>query len=647
MFNFYRAAAVVPDMKIADPEYNAGKIIERLGDLKDLGVGIAAFPELAVTGYTCQDLFYQKVLLDRSGKALSDIITATEGLMCLIAVGAPVLIGGRLYNGAFIILNGRLLGINIKTMLPQYGEFYEKRWFSSAAELSSFEVSLSEIGISGRDYIVPVGNDIIYDIGGKIKIGCEICEDAWSSVKPSAFQCLKGAEVILNLSASNETIAKREYRKGLIKQISADNICEYIYASSGSMESTSDLIFSGHSIIAENGTVLNENKDFIANDYILVADIDPDKIRHDRMQNNTFADSCDCWRAETEMIRTVHTSDLIDECDGRYISVKQSPFIPNSKSKREIRCREIFDMQVGGLMRRLSVTGAKPCVGVSGGLDSTLALLVSAMALKRMNRSPKDLLAITMPAYGTTDRTRSNAEKLIEALGADPVTIDIKNACDIHLKDIGLDPDDRSVAYENAQARERMQILMDYANKENGLVVGTGDLSELALGWCTYNGDHMSMYGVNASIPKTLVRWMVQTCADLSIFPGTEDILRDIADTPISPELLPPDKDGNMTQKTEDKIGPYELHDFFIYNTVRYGFEPSKVLFLAGKAFKDIYSEEEIKKWFEVFIKRFFSQQFKRNCMPDGVKVGSVSFSPRGDLRMPADAYGSIWLKDI
>ncbi|SEQ56489.1 NAD+ synthase (glutamine-hydrolysing) [Lachnospiraceae bacterium NE2001] len=652
MFDFYRVAACVPAVMVANTEYNTDMILEKMSEAYDYKASIIAFPELSVSGYSCQDLFFQDTLLEGVKKGLGRIIDSTADREEVVIVGAPLKISNRLYNTAFVILNTRVLGISVKTYIPNHHEFYEKRWFSSADSLSISSITFSELGIELateiEDYELPIGNNIIYDINGDIKFAIEICEDLWAPVSPSNALALGGAELIVNISASNETIAKREYRKNLVKQQSASLLCDYLYVSAGSGESTQDLIFSGHSILAENGAVINENKDFIASDYLLIADMDLGKIRHDRMTSTTFADSVDRYRDEISKLTTLYVSDVtLPSSDGEYVLASKKPFIPGTKVKRIKRCNEIFEMQVGGLARRLSLTFSKPVVGVSGGMDSTLTLLVCAQALAKLGRDPSELVAITMPAFGTSDRTYNNSLALIRALGTEPVIIDIKDSCIQHLKDIGHDIETKDVTYENTQARERTQVLMDYANKVGGLVVGTGDLSELALGWCTYNGDQMSMYGVNGSIPKTLVRWMIDSVVENDIFPEAEEVLKDILDTPISPELLPPDEEGNITQKTEDKVGPYELHDFFIFYSLRYGYSPSKIYFLAKKAFKDDYSDEEILKWMKMYYSRFFSQQFKRSCMPDGVKVGSVSMSPRGDLRMPSDAAALIWMDEL
>ena len=651
MFDFYRVAACVPEVKVGDTEYNKDRILEKLSEAYDYKASVIAVPELAVTGYTCQDLFFQRSLLDGTRKALSEIINSTAGRSEAVIIGAPLSIDNKLYNAAFVVTDGTILGITVKTMIPNHHEFYEKRWFCSALDLSIDEINVKELGLqltNESDYEVPVGNNIIYEMGGSFKFAVEICEDLWSPIPPSNILSMAGAELIVNISASNETIAKRQYRKDLVKQQSASCLCDYLYVSAGASESTQDLIFSGHSIFAENGVIVNENRDFIADDYIMIADFDIEKIRHDRCVSTTFSDNAAEYADRVADITIVKACDtVLPESDGEYLLISKTPFIPGVKTKRVKRCNEIFDMQVSALAKRLKITGAKPVVGVSGGMDSTLALLVAAKAIRKMKMDKTDLIAITMPAFGTSDRTYNNSLELIRALGAEPKVIDIKDSCLQHLKDIGHDISIKDVTYENTQARERTQVLMDYANAHNGLVVGTGDLSELALGWCTYNGDQMSMYGVNGSIPKTLVRWMIDSVVENDIFPSASEVLKDILDTPISPELLPPDENGNIVQKTEDSVGPYSLHDFFIFYSMRYGFSPSKIYYLAKKAFAEDFSEEEILKWMKMYYKRLFNQQFKRSCMPDGVKVGSVSMSPRGDLRMPSDASVNLWMKEL
>ncbi len=661
MFDFYRVAAIVPEVKDADPEFNTMQILKKIREADSFHPAIIAFPELAVTGYYCQDLFFQKKLQDASALALLKIREASKDFSSVIIVGAPLIVNSMLYNAAYVFQGGELLGVPVKTFIPNYHEFYEKRWFQSASSLPVDSLLLGEIFPNANKFAdldpideetllreVPIGNQIVFDLDGKFKLGVEICEDLWAPLPPSTKLALGGAEVIVNLSASNETIAKRSYRQSLVKHQSAATLSDYIYVSAGTSESTQDLIFSGHSMVAENGTMLNESKTFIADNYILVADMDLEKIRNDRLHSNTFADNQYLSLSELDSLREVKCYDSdIPESDGSFIMAKKKPFVPSSKEKRLQRCTDIFAMQVGGLVKRLEVTSAKPVVGVSGGMDSTLALLVAAMALKKLKRPSTDLVAITMPAFGTTNRTYENSLALIKSLGTEPIVINIKDACIQHLKDLNHDLATHDITFENTQARERTQVLMDYANQCNGLVVGTGDLSELALGWCTYNADQMSMYGVNGSIPKTLVRWLIDSTVETGMFPESSAVLKDILDTPISPELLPPDENGNISQKTEDAVGPYILHDFFMYYSFRFGFSPKKVFFLAKKAFHEDYSPKEIITWMEKYYRRFFSQQFKRSCMPDSVKVGSISLSPRGDWRMPSDASNHIWLQEI
>ncbi len=649
MYDFYRAAALVPKVRVADTEFNKEAILTKLTEAYEYDAGIIAFPELSITGYTCQDLFLQSTLYDNAMRAMSEIVATTENRSEIVIIGSPVKVNSKLYNSAFVIIGGKVIGISVKTFIPNHNEFYEKRWFTSAVDLDVDFVYASEIGFElEEDYEIPIGNNIVYDLENGLKFGVEICEDLWATVPPSTWLTLGGAEMIINLSASNELITKRDYRRSLVKQASASGYCEYLYVSAGASESTQDLVFSGHSLLAENGTILNENRDVVADDYIMIADMDLGKIRADRLKSTTFADSAAYNKDILSDIVTVKCTgyDVVDS-DGKYIIAPEHPFIPASKDKRVRRCNDIFDMQVAGLIKRLTVTGSKPVVGVSGGMDSTLTLLVCAKALRKMKKEPGELIAITMPAFGTTDRTYRNSIDLIKSLGADPLVIDIKDACLQHYKDIGHDIEVKDVTYENVQARERTQVLMDYANSHGGIVIGTGDLSELALGWCTYNADQMSMYNVNGSIPKTLVRWMIDSVVENDLFPESTEILKDILDTPISPELLPPDENGNIVQKTEDSVGPYELHDFFLYYSFRYGYTPSKVFVLARKAFREKYTDKEILKWMKLFYTRFFNQQFKRSCMPDGIKVGSVSLSPRGDLRMPSDASSRIWLDEV
>ena len=641
MFDFIRLACAVPDVEVGNTEFNTQEIIKYIDINKD--ADIIVFPELSVTGYTCADLFFQKTLIDGAKCGLRRIAETTCDTDSAVAVGAPLIIGGRLYNCAVMMSHGRVDGIVVKAFIPTYNEYYEKRWFGSAAELKISSVGSAELGFDG-EYDIPVGGNLIFNYSG-VKVGVEICEDLWAPLPPSTLLTLAGAEVILNLSASNETIMKRKYRTELVSQQSARSICAYAYASAGMTESTTDLIFSGHSLICENGGVLCQNDSLIDGGYSLKHDVDLGRIRADRAENKTFGDSAALYLDGKEFVEVKKNLNL--ESDGGLYEIKKLPFVPSAKKDRIERCMDIFRMQVAGLKKRASKIGGKMVLGVSGGLDSTLALLVCAETARRLGRDPSDVVAITLPCFGTTKRTHSNAWELMQTLGVHAMEIDIKEACTLHCRDIGHPTDQFDVTYENIQARERTQVLMDYACKLGGFVVGTGDLSELALGWCTYNADHMSMYGVNCGVPKTLVRWMISALIDYNVFPESTRVLEDIIDTPISPELLPPDADGNIQQETEEIIGPYALHDFFLYYLLRFGFSPSKIFFLAEKAFKEDFDNETILKWLEVFYKRFFTHQFKRSCLPDGVKIGSVCLSPRGDWRMPSDASYKIWIDEI
>lgn len=646
MFDFLSAALAVPELDVGNTKYNTEKIIEKLEEVSESKADIVAFPELCVTGYTCADLFCQKELLDGAVEAIEITAEKSKEIKKLIIIGAPLRIQGQLYNCAVVIFGGKVCGIVPKTFIPTTGEFYEKRWFSSGAELKVNVLSAKELGFEFQTQTVPVGTDLIFDIEG-VKLGIEICEDLWTVIPPSTFSCLCGAQVVVNISASNETIAKHEYRKQLVAQQSARTVSAYLYVSAGADESTTDLVFSGHSLAAENGTVTFENENYLDSDYVLYADIDIGKINHDRMKNKSFKDSAALYLNE-KTFRTVNIDggDFL-QSDAPLYKINRLPFVPSESNDRRERCNQIFKMQVAGLVKRLKKTGCKPVIGVSGGLDSTLALLVCVQAVSELGRPSSDVVAITMPCFGTSDRTYNNALNLMKNLGVTSVEIPIKEAVLKHFDDIGQPNDSYDLTYENSQARERTQVLMDYAGRVGGLVVGTGDLSELALGWCTYNADHMSMYGVNASIPKTLVRWLIDSVIEFGIFKSSEDVLRDILDTPISPELLPPDAAGKITQQTEDIVGPYALHDFFLYYVLRYGFSPDKIYFLAKRAFKDNFDNKTILKWLKNFYRRFFTQQFKRSCLPDGVKVGSVCLSPRGDWRMPSDASAALWLRKV
>lgn len=633
---FIRVGAIVNKLALANPLKNADVIIKEIKKAETLGVSIVTTPELSFTGYTCGDLFLQKQLLDDSIKALEQVLNETKDIDIISILGMPLRHDNQLFNCAAVITKGKILGVIPKTYIPNYQEFYEARWFSSSKELIT-----EEIEILGQ--LVPITTNILFQDKTlkEATFGIEICEDLWTVNPPSNNHALAGATMIFNLSSSNELIGKQEYRKSLVSSQSARTISAYIYASSGVMESTSDILFGGASMIYENGSILAENKRFELESNIITADIDVLKLANDRIKNRSFMKNTNL---EEYKIIKLDIKDNIKELNREY---KEYPFVPSNELERNKRCEEIIEIQSTALARRLIQVGNPKCViGMSGGLDSTLAFLVIVKAYEKLKRNPKDIIGITMPGFGTTDRTYQNSIDLVKEYGATLKEISIKDAALLHMKDIGLPETDRSVTYENIQARERTQILMDVANMENGLVIGTGDLSELALGWCTYNGDHMSMYAVNTSIPKTLVRYLVAWVKDTTDGKKKE-VLQDILDTPISPELLPPDEAGNILQKTESSIGPYVLHDFYLYHFLRYGATPKKIYTLAKHTFKNSFSKEEIKKWLKVFIRRFFTQQFKRNCIPDGVKVGSISLSPRGDLRMPSDANYETWIKEL
>lgn len=633
---FIRVGAIVNKLALANPLKNADVIIKEIKKAETLGVSIVTTPELSFTGYTCGDLFLQKQLLDDSIKALEQVLNETKDIDIISILGMPLRHDNQLFNCAVVTTKGKILGVIPKTYIPNYQEFYEARWFSSSKELIT-----EEIEILGQ--LVPITTNILFQDKTlkEATFGIEICEDLWTVNPPSNNHALAGATMIFNLSSSNELIGKQEYRKSLVSSQSARTISAYIYASSGVMESTSDILFGGASMIYENGSILAENKRFELESNIITADIDVLKLANDRIKNKSFMKNTNL---EEYKIIKLDIKDNIKELNREY---KEYPFVPSNELERNKRCEEIIEIQSTALARRLIQVGNPKCViGMSGGLDSTLAFLVIVKAYEKLKRNPKDIIGITMPGFGTTDRTYQNSIDLVKEYGGTLKEISIKDAALLHMKDIGLPETDRSITYENIQARERTQILMDVANMENGLVIGTGDLSELALGWCTYNGDHMSMYAVNTSIPKTLVRYLVAWVKDTTDGKKKE-VLQDILDTPISPELLPPDEAGNILQKTESSIGPYVLHDFYLYHFLRYGATPKKIYTLAKHTFKNSFSKEEIKKWLTVFIRRFFTQQFKRNCIPDGVKVGSISLSPRGDLRMPSDANYETWIKEL
>ncbi len=642
MFDYFRVACAVPDVEVTDVDFNVAQMLGYIEKAQIEKVDLLVFPELGITGYTCADLFFQQSLLKAALCGIRKIAAESNGINTVIAAGTPIEIDATLYNCAVIIANGKICGIVPKTFIPNHGEFQEKRWFGSGADLEKTYISSKLLGFDD-EYEIPVGS-LVFDASG-VKIGFEVCEDLWAPLPPSTALCLSGAEIIANLSASNETVGSRCSRTQLINNQASKSICGYALCSAGRLESTSDIVFSGHSIVSECGTVVAEQKKQISSDYMIISDIDLGKIRHDRMGNTTFADSkAFCTMKD---IITVELPVWASEACGEYADIKKLPFIPSTEKERIDRCNSIFAIQVAGLKKRLAKTGCKPVIGISGGLDSTLALLVSVQAIKELGKPATDVVGITMPCFGTTDRTHNNALCLMESLGITSKEINIKDACLQHFEDIGQSENNYDLTYENAQARERTQVLMDYAGRIGGIVIGTGDMSESALGWCTYNGDHMSMYGVNSGIPKTLIRWIIDSLIKSGYFAESTEYLTDIVNTPISPELLPPDAKGEIAQQTESIVGPYALHDFFLYNIIRYGFEPDKIFMLAKKAFSDDFDDETILKWLKTFYRRFFTQQFKRSCVPDSVKIGSVGLSSKGDWRMPSDASAYIWLKKL
>lgn len=629
---FIKVAAATPDIRVADVDYNKGQIIKQMDEAAEAGAKIIVFPELCITGYTCSDLFLQDILLNSAKKALVEIAEHTKNLDALVFVGVPIAVGGELYNVAAALNHGNILGFTTKSFLPNYGEFYEMRQFRPGPKKAE------KILFGGKE--IPFGPQILFveKQMTNLIVSAEICEDVWSPVPPSIEAAREGATVIVNCSASDETIGKASYRESLISGQSARLISGYIYANAGEGESTTDLVFGGHNLIAENGTILAEAKRF--SNGIIYTEFDVQKIANERRKNTTFTETQEhvlpripfgLEQTETILTRTFPSR----------------PFVPRDDQERAKRCEEILTIQAMGLKKRLAHTHAKSAVvGISGGLDSTLALLVTAKAFDALGLERSGITAVTMPCFGTTDRTYQNACKMSLKVGATLREVRIGDAVMQHFKDIGHDPQDHSVTYENSQARERTQVLMDIANQTGGLVIGTGDMSELALGWATYNGDHMSMYGVNASVPKTLVRHLVHYFADTCEDSSLKEVLYDVLDTPVSPELLPP-KDGEIAQKTEDLVGPYELHDFFLYYFLRMGYEPGKIYRIAKLSFAGEYDDETIYKWLRTFCWRFFSQQFKRSCLPDGPKVGTVALSPRGDWRMPSDACVALWIQNL
>lgn len=648
---FIKVAACTPEIQVADVDFNVDKIISQLEKCREEGVKVAVFPELCITGYTCQDLFFQNALLDKAMEGVVKIAKTTADSDMLVAVGVPVRANGKLYNCAAVIQDGEVRAFVPKTHLPNYNEFYEARHFAPyRGECAA--IDLREYG--QLEFMPPMEQTVfVCEEIPELVVGFELCEDLWVADPVSNYLAKAGATLICNLSASDEVIGKDSYRRQLVSNQSARLVAGYIYCSAGDGESTQDMVFSGHNIIAENGSILAESRLF--ENGITISEIDFKKLAFERRKISTYPASAE-WDYSSKDSGFLDMENISRERFslemGETALIRKfakTPFIPSNQAERNERCHLILQMQSHGLMKRIAHTHSKTVViGISGGLDSTLALLVCVMAMDLLKRPHTDIVAVTMPCFGTTKRTRSNAEILCDALGVTFREVDISKAVLQHFEDIGHDYNDHSVVFENGQARERTKVLMNIANQVSGMVVGTGDLSELALGWATYNGDHMSMYGVNASIPKTLVRHIVQYYGDTCTSDTLRDVLYDILDTPVSPELLPTDESGTeMTQKTEDLVGPYELHDFFLYYGIRWGFEPSKVKRLAKYAFEGDYPDEVIDKWLKTFYRRFFSQQFKRSCLPDGAKIGSVTLSPRGDWRMPSDAVAKLWLEDI
>lgn len=638
---FVKVAAAVPAVKVADCEYNTLQIENIIAQAEGKGVEIIVFPELCITGYSCQDLFRQSLLLEQVEASMLMLLDFTRNLDIISIVGLPVVVGDMLLNCAAVIQKGDLLGLIPKTYLPNYSEFYEKRWFASSQDLQP-----TEIRFAGNKILVTPQPTLFKTCDG-VLFGIEICEDVWAPAPPSNRLALAGADMTFNLSASDELIGKHKYLKSLLSQQSARTISGYIYSGCGFGESSQDVVYAGNAFIYENGQLLAEGERFSFKPQVIISQIDIEKLRSERRNNSTYVNA---QREHDARIVNAHTT--VSQRDFELIrDVDPHPFIPGQEDMGT-SCNEIFSIQVAGLAKRLVHTNCKTVVlGISGGLDSTLALLVCVKTFDKLGWSRKGIVGVTMPGFGTTDRTHNNAVTLMESLGVTIREVSISAAVEQHFKDIGHDMSVHDVTYENSQARERTQILMDLGNQLGGLVIGTGDLSELALGWATYNGDHMSMYGVNAGIPKTLIRHLVQYVAE-SVDDTSRETLLDIIDTPVSPELIPADEDGNIRQKTEELVGPYELHDFFLYYVLRFGFRPLKIFMLASKAFNGnnngttFYDDATIKKWLTIFLRRFFSQQFKRSCLPDGPKVGSVSLSPRGDWRMPSDASSTLWLKE-
>ncbi len=638
-YHFFKVCAATPQLAVGDCKYNTEQIIECMKLSSGQKAGLTLFPELCITGYTCADLFFQTTLLDQTEKNIRLILEESKQHEQIFIIGAAIPHKDNLYNSAIVILKGQILGIIPKTYLPNYNEFYEKRWFHSAHDRVNSTITYCGFTVPFSPYVVFEANDIPY-----LTLAVEVCEDLWAVLPPSLYHALAGANIIANLSASNEIVGKDVYRRRLIAQQSARTMSAYLYASSGMSESTTDLVFSGHKLIYENGNKIAESELFEKGNALLYGIIDLERIFIERIKQNNFKHSSIIKGLDYQTVKF----DLKPSVFEWERFVDPHPFVPSDRATRKERCKHIFDIQAHALARRMAHTKSKNLVlGISGGLDSTLALLVCVKVIHILGLSPLQIIGVTMPGFGTSDRTYHNAISLMKLLGVTLKEISIIASVKQHLKDIEHDINIHDVTYENAQARERTQILMDLSNKYNGIVVGTGDLSELALGWATYNGDHMSMYAVNASIPKTLVRYLVEYAAHYESEKDAQEVLMDILDTPVSPELLPTDHVGGIAQKTEDIVGPYELHDFYLYNMLRFGFSPSKIYYLAQQAFKEVYDAKTLLKWLEIFYRRFFNQQFKRSCLPDGPKVGSICLSPRGDWRMPSDASSRIWLDEV
>ena len=695
-YGFVRIACAVPPVTVAGVKRNTDAMLDLLRRAGEEGADLVAFPELCLTGYACGDLFRQRRLLDSAAEGLARFAHESAGLTLAAVVGLPVEYRGLLFNCAAVVSGGRILGLVPKTYIPNYNEFYEDRWFASSRKLAGIRSAVDAVDARNRSWehpgerppgtgglafecagqAVPIGTDLLFSLNGGrngqgsaigfnttetagsgrmkpvhgsrcVTVGVEICEDLWSPIPPSTRAALNGAEVLVNISASNDLVGKIGYRTDLIRGQSARCICAYAYSAAGVGESTTDTVYGGHTMIAENGTILAEGERFGRGPVLTIADVDIDFLRHERRNYTTFRDAVGLeggCRVRIVAVPGPFSAGTL----GLKRPIVPRPFVPPDAYDLEDRCREIFRIQSAGLATRLAHIGCSTaCIGLSGGLDSTLALLVTVEAFRELDLATEGIRCVTMPGFGTSARTRGNVEKLCASMGLHLETVDIRPACELHLRDIGHSGKPEDTAYENVQARQRTMVLMNKANMVGGIVIGTGDLSELALGWCTYNGDHMSMYGVNAGVPKTLVKFLVRFVAEQWANPETSGVLLDIVDTPISPELLPTDSDGAIAQKTEDTIGPYELHDFFLYNGIRCGFRPAKVLLLATLAFEDTYERETILKWLRVFYTRFFSQQFKRSCLPDGPKVGTIALSPRGDWRMPSDAKADEWLAEL